>query len=150
MKNKIGYMGKYSVLVNIRKYKPKGSTIKYIHNKYYVYEIYTKKLDSGKWGTRTDKLIGYIDEKQGFISNNNYIISEEISTLEYGQYAVVINNSKQTLERLLKYFNPQDAFCIYVVSVLHNINEFVPCISFGYHNLSKILDALGRKYISSK
>ena len=148
-------MGKYSVPENIRKCKPKGSTIKYIHNKYYVYEIYAKKLDSGKWGTRTGKLIGYIDEKQGFISNNNYIISEEISTLEYGQYAVVINNSKQTLERLLKYFNPQDAFCIYVVSVVHVINEFVPLkdinnyveqsylsklypsISFSYYNLQK-------------
>lgn len=156
-------MGKYSVPENIRKCKPKGSTIKYIHNKYYVYEIYAKKLDSGKWGTRTGKLIGYIDEKQGFISNNNYIISEEISTLEYGQYAVVINNSKQTLERLLKYFNPQDAFCIYIVSVVHVINEFVPLkdinnyveqsylsklypsISFSYYNLSKILDALGRR-----
>lgn len=156
-------MGKYSVPKHIRDNKPKGSLVKILHNKYYVYDRITKQYPNGKWGSVTGKMIGYIDEKQGFIPNDNYIVSEEISTLEYGQYAIVVNNSKQTLERLTKFFNPQDAYCIYIIAIVHVVNEFVPLkdihnyveqsylskmypsIKFSYHKLSKLLDALGRR-----
>lgn len=134
-----------------------------IHEKYYVYEISSKNLNSGKWGHKTGKLIGYIDERKGFISNNNYIISEEITTLEYGQYAIVIANSQKILERLLNHFNPVDAYQIYLMAIIHTVNGFKPLkdievyyeqsymslihpdIKLSYHQLSGLLDSLGRK-----
>lgn len=156
-------MGKYSVPENIRKMKPKGSIVKLLHSRYYVYEIYSKKFGNGKWGHRTGKMIGYIDETNGFIPNNNYILSEDVTSLEYGQYAVVIHNSKKTLERLIQHFNIKDAYTIYLMSVIHVVNGFTPLkdiekyveqsylsimysdIKFSYHCLFNLLDALGRR-----
>ncbi len=137
--------------------------VKLIHEKYYVYKISSKKLDSGKWGHKTGKLIGYINERKGFIPNDNYIISEEITTLEYGQYAVAIKNSQKVLTRLLNYFNPVDSYQIYLMSIIHTVNGFKPLkdieayyeqsymslvhpdIKMSYHRLSNLLDSLGRK-----
>ena len=156
-------MGKYTVPDCIRKLKPKGTMVKFIKNNYYVYEIHSKKKDNGTWGVTSGKIIGRITEKDGFIPNDNYLLSEDISTLEYGQYAIVINNSKRTLERLNKIFNPIDAYMIYYVAIIHFVNGFVPLknihlyfeqsylnlrhdtLSFSYHKLSDLLDALGRR-----
>lgn len=156
-------MGKYTVPENIRKMKPKGSIVKFLHNRYYVYEIYSKKFDNGKWGHRTGKMIGYIDKDNGFVPNNNFVLVEDVTSLEYGQYAVAINNSKKTLERLIQHFNIRDAYTIYLVSIIHVVNGFTPLkdiekyveqsyisiihsdIKFSYHCLSNLLDALGRR-----
>ena len=96
--------------------KPIGSIVKLIGNNYYVYEHSCVKINN-KWKTKSGKSIGKITEENGFVPNTNYSISEEISTLDFGQYAVVINNSKSTIERLLKYFNPIDAYSIYYVAI---------------------------------
>lgn len=156
-------MGKYQVPENIRKMKPKGTIVKLIHNKYYVYEHFYKKDENNIWKTKSGKLLGYIEEQNGFVPNNNFILSEEISTLEYGQYAVAINNSQKTLNRLLVHFNPIDAYCIYLMAIIHIVNNFVPLkdihkyieqsyisikypnIKFSYYHLSNLLDALGRR-----
>lgn len=157
-------MSKYAVPDNIRKMKPKGTIVKALNNgKYYVYEFHSKKLDNGKWGTKSGKLIGYIDKDKGFIPNNNLIIIEDTTTLEYGQYAIVINNSSNTLNRLLKHFNIKDAYTIYLMAVIHVVNGFTPLkdideyikqsylsimhqdLKFSYHCLASLLDALGRK-----
>ncbi len=156
-------MGKYTVPENIRKMKPKGTIVKFIHNKYYVYEHFNKKDSDGKWNTKSGKLLGYINPNKGFIPNTNFIMSEDITTLEYGQYAVVLNNSKNTLNKLLNHFNTKDAYTIYLTAVIHIVNGFTPLkdieeytkqsyislmhtdIKFSYHCLSSLLDALGRK-----
>ena len=155
-------LGKYAVPENIRKLKPIGSIVKKIGNNYYVYE-HSQKKEKNKWKTKSGKLIGRITEDNGFIPNTNCSVSEEISTLDFGQYAIVINNSKPTIERLLKYFNPIDAYSIYYVAIVHFVNGFVPLkdihhyieqsyislkssdISFSYYKLSQLLDALGRR-----
>lgn len=156
-------MGFYTIPKQIRDMKPKGTIVKKIHNKYYVYEHFYIKSEKNTWKTKSGKLIGFIDETKGFIPNNNYLITENISTLEYGQYAIIISNSKKTLERLLKHFNPIDAYCIYVLGIIHVVNGFTPLknisiyveqsflsliysnVKFSYHCLSKLLDALGRR-----
>ena len=68
-------MGKYTVPDCIRKLKPKGTMVKFIKNNYYVYEIHSKKRDNGTWGITSGKIIGRITEKDGFIPNNNYLLS---------------------------------------------------------------------------
>lgn len=156
-------MGNYSVPEKIRNLKPKGTIIKLIHNKYYVYEHFYRKDSDGKWKTKSGKLLGYIDETKGFIPNTNCLKQEETTTYEYGQYAIVINNSIKVLEKLCDFFNIKDAYTIYLLSVVYLVNDFVPLkdielyinqsylsilhsdISFSYYNLSLLLDNLGRK-----
>lgn len=156
-------MGKYAVPECIRDMKPKGTIVKKIHDKYYVYEHFSKKDEKSIWKTKSGKLLGFIDENKGFVPNDNYMISDSISTLEYGQYAVVIKNSKGTIERLLKFFNIMDVYRIYFLAIIHITNGFIPLkdvnkcfeqsylilkhsnVKFSYHCLSELLDSLGRR-----
>lgn len=156
-------MGKYSVPENIRKLKPKGTIIKLLHNKYYVYEHFYKKDDNGKWKTKSGKLLGHIDEVKGFVPNNNCVRKEQTTTYEYGQYAITVNNSTNTLKKLCDIFNIKDAYTIYLLSVLYVVNGFVPLkdielyfqqsylsilhkdLSLSYYTLSNLLNDLGRR-----
>lgn len=156
-------MGKYSVPENIRKMKPKGTMVKVIHGKYYVYEYFNRKNSEGKWAIKMGKLIGHIDEKLGFIPNADKNIDETISTLEFGQYALALANSKNTLDALLDVFNTEDALRIYLISVIHFVNGFTylknihnyyensylsliyPNLTMSYKSLAPLIDSLGRK-----
>ena len=54
-------MGKYSVPEEIRRLKPKGTSVKPIKGNYYVYtHSQVKDPETGKWKTATGKLIGRI------------------------------------------------------------------------------------------
>lgn len=159
--------GDYSVPENIRKMKPKGTMVKKIHDKYYVYEHYNRKNDEGKWHTVSGKMIGSIDPVDGFIPNDNYLHIDEITTLNYGEYALVINNTRNVIDRLLRFFNPKDAYRIYIMSVIHFVHNFTylknikkyydqsyfsiiyPNYAFGYESLGQLLDDLGRKQTRS-
>lgn len=154
---------KYSVPDYIRKYRPENTMVKVINCKYYVYEYKCFKNDEGKWKTKMGKVVGKITKEDGFIPNDNYIYDSQITTLEYGQYAVVVSNSKRIIKDLLDVFNPEDAYVIYFLSVIHVVNGFQylknikdlieqsyisllkPNLSFSYETLIKILDSLGRK-----
>lgn len=156
-------MGNYSVPEHIRKLKPKGSIVKFIHGGYYVYEHSNKKDENGKWKTVSGKLIGKIDEELGFIPNDSVIKCDEISTLEYGQYSLIFNCTQDIFENLKVYFNPEDACRIYLIAMFHFVNKFVPAknikkyydqsyfsfkypkLSFGEASVSALLDDLGRK-----
>ena len=156
-------MGKYSVPESVRNFKPKGTMVKLISGKYYVYEYKTVKGDDGKRHTKMGKLIGYIKEDIGFIPNKNLICSDEISTLDYGEYAMTLVNSKNVYSMLKEFFNPQDAAMIYVISVIHFINGFTyiknistvyemsilslvfPSLKLGNGSVSKLYESLGRR-----
>ena len=156
-------MGDYSVPESIRKFKPKGTMVKAISGNYYVYEYSSYKDENGKRKTKMGHLIGSIKEGIGFIPNDSYIISSEISTLEYGQYAITLSNSSSVLKLLKECFNPLDAVRIYVVSVIHFIENFTylkdvskyyemsylslkfPGLKMGYTALSTLYDSLGRR-----
>lgn len=117
-------MGKYSVPESIRKYKPKGTMVKCISGHYYVYEYSSIKGDDGKRHTKMGKILSSVKEGIGVIPNNNFICDSEISTLEFGEYAIVLANSQKTLDLLEECFNLLDALRIYVVALIHFVQEF--------------------------
>ena len=80
----------------IKKHRPGPCTeVKLINGHYYVYMYQSVQLPSGKWGKKTGKSIGTIIADKGFIPNRNYHLYEgtqsqdEITVLEYGQYALI-------------------------------------------------------------
>ncbi|MEG2640831.1 MAG: transposase [Bacilli bacterium] len=157
-------MGVYSVPENIRKFKPKGTMVKVINgNKYYVYEYKSVTDEFGKRKTKMGKLIGKIIEGKGFVPNATNCIDNAVTTLEYGQYKVVVDNSKNTYKILLDIFGYDDAARIYSMAVINYVNGFSYLkdfkqyyeqsylhlefngIKMGYTALSNLLDSLGRK-----
>ena len=156
-------MSRYSIPKEIRTLKPKGTMVKLLHNKYYVYEYSSYKDENNKWKIKMGKLVGQITLEKGFIANNSYNTDVEITTLEYGQYVIVVKNSKTVLDRLSKHFNLVDAQTIYYLCVVHVVNGFTPLknidkhieqsylsllhkdLKFSYYKLSKLIDSLGRQ-----
>lgn len=156
-------MSNYSVPESIRKFKPKGTMVKMIHGKYYVYEYSCQKAADGKWKTKMGSLIGSIHEGIGFVPNETFNKNQTETTLEYGQYSLAFANSQSTLHLLLDVFNPIDAYQIYFMSLFHFVNGFTPLkhmqsffeqsyfssvypdLKLSYHVLSELLDSLGRK-----
>ena len=86
-------MGGYAVPAEIRAMKPKGTMVKIISGHYYVYEFSSYRDENGKRKTKTGKCIGTIKPDVGFVSNDNYLSDTEVTTLEYGDYAIVCANS---------------------------------------------------------
>ena len=117
-------MGNYSVPESIRKYKSKGTMVRMISDHYYVYEYSIVKDGSDRRHIKMDKSIGIIKEGIGFIPNDGLICDFEISTLEFGDYAIVLANSPKTFELLNECFNPEDAIRIYVTAMIHFIQGF--------------------------
>jgi transposase len=156
-------MGNYSVPEEIRKLKPRGTMVKAINGKYYVYEYSCVVRPGGKRATRMGKCIGAIKEGIGFVANGSRLFEEDVTVLEYGQYAIAVANSGNTLSILKEFFNAEDATYIYVMAMIHFANGFCylkdmeahysmswlslryPTLRMGYDNLSRIYDALGRR-----
>lgn len=159
-------MGNFSVPESIRRQKPRGTMVKNISGYYYVYEYKSVKGDNDKRRTQMGKLIGSIKPGIGFVPNDSFLCDSEISTLEFGEYAVVLSNSQKTLNLLMECFNPEDALSIYVVSIIHFIQGFTymkdiqnyydmsylsikyPSLKLGYDSLSSLYDSLGRRQSS--
>ncbi|MDI9471284.1 MAG: transposase [Bacillota bacterium] len=109
------------------------------------------------------RLIGSIKEGVGFIPNSGFLSDDKIQTLEFGEYAIVLANSKKTLELLMECFHPEDAVTIYSVALIHFVQGFsymkdikkyydmsylslkFPCLKLGYTRLSKLYANLGRR-----
>lgn len=157
-------MGAYSVPECIRKFKPKGTMVKVINgNKYYVYEYKSIRDENGKRKTKMGKLIGKIVEGKGFIPNASSVTEDWVTSLEYGQYKIIVDNSKNVYEKLCQIFNYDDAARIYCMAVIHYANGFsylkdfkqyydqsylnleFNAIKMGYNSLATLLDSLGRK-----
>lgn len=156
-------MGKYSVPESIRKLKPKGTMVKAISGHYYVYEYTNYTGEDGKRHTKMGKLIGSIREGIGYVPNDSFVRGSEISTLEFGEYALVAANSGKTLGMLRECFNPVDALRIYSVAMIHFVQGFTylkdihkyyemsylsllyPSLKLGYDALSSLYDGLGRR-----
>jgi len=156
-------MGKYSVPGYILQLKPKGTMVKCISGHYYVYEYSTVTGADGKRHTKMGKVIGAIKEGIGFVPNNARLFDEEISTLDFGEYAISMANSQKTLSLLMECFNRFDAVRIYIVSLVHFIHGFTylkdihkyyemsvlslkyPSLKMGYDALSSLYDSLGRR-----
>ena len=159
---------------NVRKFRPGPCTeIKMISGHYYVYSYHSIKLPSGSWGKKTDKCIGSIIPDKGFVPNKNYAAeddasaasADEITVLEYGQYALIESiawNVKRDLEGC---FTTVRAGQIFALATILYVNTFVHVdqvqdfyeqswLSLRYKNysfkmgrtaLSSLLDDLGRR-----
>lgn len=153
-------MGNYAVPEEIRKLKPKGTMVKAIHGKYYVYE-YSCVKENDKWKTKTGKMIGTISPDLGYISNENFQKDEEITCFNFGEYFLVYQLGLPVYEKLKEFFNTKDAMEIYLLAIMHFVNGFTyvkhmkpnydisylskrfPSISLSEHIVSKLLENLG-------
>lgn len=61
-------MGRYSVPEHIRAMKPRGTMVKAIDGRYYVYE-YACTSEGGVRRTRMGRCVGRISEGEGFVPN---------------------------------------------------------------------------------
>ena len=154
-------MGKYSVPEHIRAMKPKGTMVKAIGGHYYVY-AYRSVTRGGKRKTLMGPCLGSITE-DGYAPNGNRARRGEVTTLEYGQYAVALANSAGVLGLLREHFNPRDAEQIYALALINCVNGMQPAKDAGRHlamsvlslrfpgvrlgpdAMATLLDALGRR-----
>ena len=104
-------MAKSTIPDEIKQYRPGPCTeVKLINGHYYVYMYQSVQLPSGKWGKKTGKSIGTIISGKGFVPNRNYHLYEDtesqddITVLEYGQYALIMSVAKDVLLSLEKHF----------------------------------------------
>lgn len=159
-------MGNYAVPEHIRAMKPKGTMVKKINNKFYVYEYKSSKAENGKRITKMGKSIGMIKEGIGFVPNDNFLRDKEITSYEFGQYVITTSITSSVLDLLLGSFNPLDAYMIYFLATIHFVNGFqylkkidtyfnqsylslkYPEVSLSYHKLAQLLDDLGRRQSS--
>lgn len=155
-------MGAYSVPGHIRAMKPKGTMVKAIGGHFYVYEYRSVRAD-GRRKTEMGPCIGKIEEGVGFVPNSGRARDGELTTLEYGQYAVALARSGGVLEMLREHFNPQDAAQLYALAVINCVNGMQPAKNAGRHfamsvlslrfpslkmgpaALATLVDALGRR-----
>lgn len=155
--------GKYAVPEHIRAQKPRGTCVKNIKGNYYVYQQFNVKGNDGKWHTKSGSIMGKIVDGVGYIPNDIHNYEEEVTTLEYGQYAVTLANTNSVLKRLCRFFNKEDAYRIYLTGVIHFVNKFrhrkivgeyisqsylsvlYPKLAFGEESLGKLVDSLGRR-----
>ena len=156
-------MGDYAVPESIRKHKPKGTMVKRVKNNYYVYTFKSFTDENGKRKTKTIACIGKITEDLGFVPNNSFLLKANKTCYEYGQYAIAFAATENILNRLISFFNKEDAYKIYFHALLQVVNKYTgvtkiekdfeqsylsmkyPSISMSYHIISNLLDDLGRK-----
>ncbi|WP_371297995.1 transposase [Paraeggerthella sp.] len=155
-------MGKYAVPERIRAMKPKGTMVKAISGNYYVYEYRSVTVD-GRRRTEMGRCIGSIKEGVGFVPNDGRARDGEVTTLEFGQYALALASSGGVLGLLREHFDPQDAAQVYALAVVNCVNGMQPAKDAGRHfamsalslrfpslkmgpdALATLLDALGRR-----
>lgn len=120
----------------IRKHRPGPCTeIKPISGHYYVYMYSACRLSNGSWGRKIGKSIGKIISGEGFIPNKNYHLyknggvdnlnEDEITVLEYGQYALVKTLAQDILLFLQKHFTADRAVQIFSYATILYVNDFV-------------------------
>ena len=118
---------------SINQFRPGPCTeVKEISGHYYVYMYSSVLLPSGKWGKKTGKSIGTIVPDKGFIPNKNYglyqesfeLQPEELTVLEYGQYALVYEIAGNIRESLEKFFPLDRAAQIFAYACVIFVNGF--------------------------
>ncbi len=150
-------MGGYSVPEHIRACKPKGTMVKAIAGNYYVYEYRSVKDGGGKRRTKMGKCIGSIKEGIGFVANGRRSSQGEVTTLEFGDWAVAMRNSLDVLGLLKECFDALDATRIYLVALTHltqgltrmrDVGKLyeMSCMSLAFPGLKMGPDAVGSLY----
>ena len=155
-------MGNYAVPEEIRAAKVPGTMVKAIAGKYYVYRFRTVRED-GRRKTRMGACIGKIQPGIGFVPNDRRVLSDELTTVDFGEWAIALANSGRTHAMLGECFNAEDAARIYLAALIHFVRGFTPARDMAEHYgtgllalrfpgmkmgeaaLSAFYDALGRR-----
>lgn len=124
-------MASATIPEEIGRFRPGPCTeIKYINGHYYVYMYQSVHLPSGKWGKKTGKSIGTIIPGKGFVPNKNYGLytgeesADEITILEYGQYALIESVAASVKADLERHFPIDRAAQIFVYASILFANGF--------------------------
>lgn len=165
-------MAETKIPEEIKQYRPGPCTeIKLINGHYYVYMYQSIRLPSGRWGKKTGKSIGTIISGVGFVPNRNYHLykgagpQDEITVLEYGQYALIEEAARDVSLALGEFFPADRASQIFAYASILYANGFVHIDQVqGYYEqswlsqeykhlpfrmgktaLGNLLDSLGRR-----
>ena len=111
--------------------RPDRTKIKKIRGHYYVYESTSTKqkvpLENGsfvwKSVTKSGRCLGSITLSDGFIPNGTKLSQDEITVIEYGEYAMALK-SPETLGKLKEKFNAKDANQIYTAAMIVVVKGF--------------------------
>lgn len=156
-------MGAYTVPEEIRKMKPKGTTVKVINGSYYVYtNTRHKDEESGKWKTDPGKLLGKIIKDIGFVPKGTQLESSSITSFEYGEYLLACTLAHDDFDRLKECFNVEEAFLLFSLACIFVFEGYIglkpsesiyertiiahdyPSLKYSYHRISKLLSTIGR------
>ena len=156
-------MGAYSVPEEIRRLKPKGTSVKPVKGNYYVYtHSQIKDPETGKWKTATGKLIGKIIPGVGFCPGGSNTKEESVTCFDYGEYLLGCKHAKEDLARLKECFNPEDSMVIISLALIFALNGYVglkkaddlyersliardyPALKFSYKKITTLLEMIGR------
>jgi len=117
---------------DIRQLRPGPCTeVKPINGHYYVYMYASVQLASGKWSSKTGKCIGSITRENGFVPNRNFHLYtdeepvDEITILEYGQYALIGAVAGDVRSQLAKHFPLSRAHQIFAYASILYANGFI-------------------------
>lgn len=156
----------------VLRFRPGTCTeVKCVNGNWYVYMYEAVLLKSGKWGKKTGACIGKIIPGTSFVPNRNYHLytgeesRDEITLLEYGQYALIEAVGADVMAALDKCFDLETARQIFCYAAIFLANGFVhrdqvnsyfeQCwfsleysnfsFSMGKKALNTLLDNLGRR-----
>lgn len=121
-------MGNYEISEVIKAIERPEKTILKLNkknNRAYVYP-YTKVKVNGKWKNVYGKVIGYVDEKKGFVSNGNVLSKSEDTCYEFGTYALIYYLCDDLLNKLKKHFHEDDAFRLFIIASIHFAEGYLP------------------------
>lgn len=156
-------MGAYAVPEEIRKMKPKGTTVKVVSGGYYVYtNSRHKDEDSGKWKTDPGKLLGKIVPGVGFIPKGTRTDDSSVTVYEYGEYLLACTLCRDDFALLKECFNAEEALRIFSLACIFAFEGYIglkpsedvhegtliahdyPDIRYSYHRISRLLSEMGR------
>ena len=158
--------GKYAVPTEILKFKPRGTMVKNIHGKFYVYAMENvKNPATGKWQTKSKGILGKITLEDGYIPNENI----GYTVLEYGAYHLAEECAGEISTQFQQAFGKgEEAKRIWVLALIYAVNGFrpvsaisllyrksslaisYPALKMGETAVSNILENLGRRDTESK
>lgn len=151
---------KSTIPESILQYRPcKCARIRNDNGVYRVYKYSAVKLKSGKWSSSGGYLIGKIIPNEGFIANKRYLKELELSQEEpdlsfsnettdicYGNYALLMELSKDIRERLIRYFQKEKALQIYCYALILCANGFAHIDQINEYYQESYLSVVYRKF----
>lgn len=117
-------MGSYSVPPEIRAMKPKGTMVKKIPGGYYVYEYRMERREDGRRRTVMGRCVGKITLAEGFVPNGGTLRDERVTCLDFGEWAIALENSRGTRALLRRFLDEGDADRIYVAALVFFVQGF--------------------------